>query len=766
MLVLATACGRLQVQSPSASADASAVDASHHGSTAGPWTWRNVNLQGMGYLGGIIVHPDTVHAPNLVYARTNVGGAYRWEAATETWVPLLDAFGPLRDGAYFVESVAVDPERPDDVYVVVDGQTHYTPNCNVDAGEVLVSHDRGATWTTTRGFGAYVFANDAHGDTTGERLAIDPHEPGLGYFGSHKDGLWKLSDGAWTRVQSPGLPASSCTRECTLTCDPKCSFDCFAGVTFVVFDPASGTTAGGATRRIYVGVWSSGVYASEDGGATFSVVGADPHPVRGSLGPDGTLYVSFGNPEADWQGPGGVRAFRSTGSGGWTDTDVTPPTGTGVSYSGISADAHHPGTVIVTTNSATVFRSQDSGRTWNAYPVKAASAPPWYWRTAWPGWGGALALDPNDATGLTAWRTDGFAVSRTRDVTRGAWSATMRGLEELVAAIVRAPGTAHVQLYAGVADATGFADADRTTPPPRNLTPREGGFWMATSFDFCASQPTVAAYVGWDEAAPTRAVTGITRDDGATFAPFANTTPGSGGCIAIASNDPTNFVWEPANGSQVYFTHDSGRTWRPATFVPAENAAGASFYRISTWFIGQTLASDRVTPGVFYYLSQSQGSSPVVRFWVSTDGGQTFADKGPLPGALTYTSNPMIKPNPLVAGDVWVSLGKNDQRIGRLYRSTDGGSTFRTVDTLDAVHQVAFGKGPAPTTPSVYVLGRAGGSSLDTMFRSDDLGRTWSAISDPNVQRFGLIQYLEGDMSVDGLVYVATAGRGILYGSP
>ncbi|HVV50194.1 MAG TPA: hypothetical protein VHO06_11080, partial [Polyangia bacterium] len=55
--ILAAACGG---STPSAR-DAAA---------AGPWTWRNVNLQGMGDVNGLVVHPDTVHAPNLVYART------------------------------------------------------------------------------------------------------------------------------------------------------------------------------------------------------------------------------------------------------------------------------------------------------------------------------------------------------------------------------------------------------------------------------------------------------------------------------------------------------------------------------------------------------------------------------------------------------------------------------------------------------------------------------------------------------------------------
>ncbi len=752
--ILAAACGG---STPSAR-DAAA---------AGPWTWRNVNLQGMGDVNGLVVHPDTVHAPNLVYARTNVGGAYRFEPSSNSWTPLLDAFGPIRDMAYYVESIAVDPNRPDDVYAVVDGQTHYTPDCTVDPGDVLISHDRGATWTATQSFGAYVFANDPGGDTSGERLVIDPFQPGLGYFASHKDGLWMLSNGAWTRVTSPGLPApTTCTPDCNLTCDPSCSLDCFAGDTFVVFDPTAGTIDG-AARRLYLGIWTSGVYVSDDGGATFSLIGPDLHPVRGSVGPDGALYVSFGQPEAGYTGPGGVRAYRPLGSGQWSDTDITPPAGTGVSYSGISADANHASTVVVSTNDARIYRSTDGGQSWGAYPVTTATAPPWYWRSTWMMWGGALVLDPNDPAGLAAWRTDGFAVSHTSDLTSETWAATMQGFEELVALVVRTPDLPHVQLYAGVADATGFADADRTMVPERNLAPPEGSIQGASSFDVCASRPTAAAYVGWDELSnPPVPITGLTTDGGATFTPFADTSPGYAGCVAMASNDPTDLVWEPTNATQPYYSTDAGGSWTPSTLSSPTESPGISFYRISQWFNAQTLASDKIEPGVFYYLSHSQGAAAAVHFWVSTDGGRTFVDQGALFAApQLYTSTAMIKPSPVSAGDVWVTFGKNDGSIGALYRSTDTGASFQRVTTVDAAYQIAFGKGRSPSTPALYLFGRVGGTSADTMYRSDDLARTWTPISDPSIERFGLIQYLEGDMNVDGLVYVALAGRGILYGS-
>jgi len=56
-----------------------------------PYNWQNVAIGGGGFVSGIITSKTE---QNLVYARTDVGGAYRWDVAGNKWMPLLDWTSP------------------------------------------------------------------------------------------------------------------------------------------------------------------------------------------------------------------------------------------------------------------------------------------------------------------------------------------------------------------------------------------------------------------------------------------------------------------------------------------------------------------------------------------------------------------------------------------------------------------------------------------------------------------------------------------------
>jgi hypothetical protein len=50
------------------------------------YTFKQVKLGGGGWVTGVVVHPGV---DNLVYCRTDVGGAYKWDAANSRWTQLI-----------------------------------------------------------------------------------------------------------------------------------------------------------------------------------------------------------------------------------------------------------------------------------------------------------------------------------------------------------------------------------------------------------------------------------------------------------------------------------------------------------------------------------------------------------------------------------------------------------------------------------------------------------------------------------------------------
>src|SRR5690349_9808315 len=81
-----------------------------------PYNWQNVVIGANGFIDGIVYSPAE---RNLVYAHTDMGGAYRWDQPLGKWTPLndwsrWDDWAPQNLG---VETMAVDPVDPNKVYM-------------------------------------------------------------------------------------------------------------------------------------------------------------------------------------------------------------------------------------------------------------------------------------------------------------------------------------------------------------------------------------------------------------------------------------------------------------------------------------------------------------------------------------------------------------------------------------------------------------------------------------------------------------------------
>ena len=708
------------------------------------FAWKNVNIQGMGYVTGLVIHPLP---PHDIYIRTDVGGAYRYDRPAERWLPLMDRFGTA-ESAFGVESIAVDPHDANTVYAAVAMNRVYTATGGgyydeATWGDVLVSHSRGVWWTKTGmppGL-VYMGPNDPYRGTTGERLAVDPVRPGVVYFGSRRNGLWRLDPRGWTRLGG-GLPESATS----------------PGIAFVL----------AGTEMLYAAIYGSGVWTSADGGASWRSIGGAGNPVRGALGPDGTLVVTYGGDEG--AGTGSVGRYTN---GSWKD--ITP-LGLRAAYSGVSFDPNGSRLAVAQNGGRNVFYSADRGDSWQRVPASDISAQPPYFPPptaanfySHPGdWGNAaLGIDPAKPTRL--FQTNGYGVLATDDFTAASpvWRWTMQNLEELVVQNIKVPplatlpGTSEpgADLFSAVADMIGFRHASRDTVPGATLG-TINYVAQGTSLAYCASKPQYMAWVGWDEAAAAQpGLTGYSSDNGKTWTPFASTSPGFAGKIAMSATDPNRLVWSPTHSATPQYSTDAGRTWQVSTLYGSPLAG--SWQMGNEWWAGDMLAADRVDGSRFYYYNNGA-------FYFSVDGGATWQagnTRWPAVPPVAYTVLVNIVPNPVMAGDVWVTMAANQNQPGRfpLFHSADGGKTFSAVASVDGANFAAFGKG-TDAAPAIYIHGRTSGATTDAIYRSLDLGVSWTRVSDPAQQQFGNISALEADMRQADLVYVGTGGRGIFYG--
>ncbi len=691
----------------------------------GPYLWKNVQIVAGGFVDGLIFNPA---ARDVVYARTDIGGAYRWDAAARRWIPLLDWLGPADWNLTGVESIGVDPSDARRVYLAVGTYT----NSWAGNGAILRSADGGRTWQRTD----LPFKNGGNmdGRSAGERLAVDPNKDSILFYGSRDNGLWHSADygATWSPVGS--FPVQGPTNG--------------TGIAFTLFQRSSGVT-GSPTPVIYAGVQQGGgpgLYRSADGGATWQPVPGQPSgllPHHGVLARDGSLYLTYANAP----GPNGISAGAvwklDTKTGGWTDISPVKAGQPGASgYAGLAVDFQHPGTVMVGTMDRwnpgdTLFRSTDGGATWTDIGPKTVrdwSLSPYMTfgnPTASLGWWiGALAIDPFRpghamyGTGATIWASDDVTAADAGQATH--WFVGAEGLEETaVIALVSPP--AGPPLISGLGDIGGFTHASVDVSPPGGMTenPRTNN---TDSIDYAALSPNVIVRVGGGNPGKRG---GFSTDGGTTWTPLPTEPNGSkgGGTVAISADGRT-LVWSQ-DGAAPAFSRDRGATWTPCAGLPASVA----------------VISDRVNPSRFFAEDTGAGS-----FSTSGDGGATFTNSG----QLLPKGNGRLYAVPGHEGDLWLSAN------GALLHSTDGGATFTSLPTVSAVRSLGFGKAaPGQSYPTLFVIGTVNG--LAAFFRSDDTGATWVHINDAQHQ-YATANLIIGDPRIYGRAYVGTNGRGILYG--
>lgn len=747
--LLATAALATSCLTPPPRAAAGEVEAAS--SSAGsvdsePYDWRSVVIGGGGFVTGLLF--SSVEA-GILYARTDVGGAYRHDPEKGRWVPLTDFLGLADSGYMGIESFAAHPVDPNRVYMAVGMYTaEWAPN-----GAFMRSDDRGDTWKIFP-VNFKMGGNDLS-RSNGERLAVDPHKPNVLYFGSRRSGLQKSEDEAQTWKQVASFPVSG---------DAK-----GLGFPFVVFDPTSGK-AGEATPVIYVGSQVDGkIYRSKDAGGTWSVVHEQPAagflPRRASIDKDGTLYVTYALGDSPYAlSKGAVYKFDPKKEA-WTDITPLQPTDEDTfGYGGISVDPSNPGTLVTSTmdrwtKGAEIFRSKDGGQTWKPTFATAVFDAPGVRhiyhnkeKLSGPQWMGDIKIDPFNPNraliveGGGVWMTEDLQATDEGKPVH--WTFHSNNLEELVPRDLISPPEGAPLLSVNL-DLCGLKHDDIT------VSPVGGPFQNPTcasadDIDFAGKKPNIMVRVGsypWDGTKAPRG--GISTDGGTSWKGFGAEPAGSDGrgSVALAA-DGSVIVWAPRSARPA-FSRDGGNTWTPCEGLsePTNTPDWAPWYL--------RLASDKVNPKKFYAFDALKGI-----ILVSEDGGANFtATETSLRAVpeyeLQYASLQAVLDH---EGEVWATTKTE------LAHSSDSGQSFDTLSNVDEGHAVGFGKAaPGQDYPAIYITGTIG--EVTGYFRSDDGGDNFVRINDDQHQ-YGGGTVITGDPRIYGRVYVAPGGRGIVVGDP
>jgi hypothetical protein len=789
------------------------------------YTWAPVQIGAGGWIRGMAVSPSD---PKRMYARGDVENLYRWNNQAQTWVPteLASAFPasitavPAQSGA---GAIAIDATNPDHILVAYQFTVSTdlaAPSFNLN---VYASWDGGVTFSA----GNLSLSGNLSSQTSGERLAFDPNNGNVAYFGSPgasgaSDGLYRTADGGmtWTQVMGGGYLAntSAVRYESQLpridggNGSVQMSGQAVSSTMYITYIKHDETNSDAVS--------GGGVIKSSDGGQTWTDVTSplannicsSSQPVSqlcwATMDTLGNLWVTDGNSSHN--------IFELSRAGQWT-TIATPSGGTG----GIAVDPKNPNRIFIDAGDV-LQRSLDGGRTW----VTLGSH--YTWSTSQS----ILWLDPSSfrpqgyfvsESGLyfdslgNLWQpcgNDGVIMTTPNDATDSSsdpptWTSMAKGIEEMeTAAVAIPPGGIPVL---GVADESEFTIPDPDTYTAEHYpisTWANGGYGLGMSQDIAyapnAPNYVVAPNANDETSQGTQSYfqyAGYSNDGGNTWTEFPSVANGThpcilyGGEIAVSARrsgkglGSDNIVWFPTNAGdpnvqfgQVpapFYSKDGGATWTQTqsfNSISGESTATECPSNTSYTFLRATmgdwlyilaehqLIADPLTPGTFYLKTTYGSTTNLGGFWKSVDGGATWSETAGTGQVPAYTHWGRMAANPNASGDLWLVDGWQGATLHGLYHTVDGGNTFIKSTAFTYAWQVALGKAASGQTyPAIYVYGLLATDSMWGIFQSIDGGNTFNRISYYPYGIFDVPYDMAASWDVFGTVYVGFSGNSYYY---
>ena len=751
------------------------------------YIYKHCPIPGGGYVTGYTFHPKK---ENILYARTDIGGIYKFDFQKKVWLSLSDHVKAINSAEVLPLALAVDENNPNMLFAA----------CGNTRENVLAVSDNFGKSFQLYPIPAKVNGNSP-GRSTGERLAITDNYI---YFGSQSEGLLRADRQTYT-WEKINVKLSNEKTEKNIT------FIHVKGDRIIVGTDGSTNIQGNVRKNT--------LFISNDGGKSFKSLSVPKWygdkripfygfvPMRCAFD-DEYMYVCFNlslnrNKRLDFYAvdtdpcfDGRIFRYKLSESICEAD-DITPKSGfydknPNRSFgNGIHAIDVKDNVLFITSLSGafadTIYASFDKG---NSYKIllqgndigKVEVDVP-YMKPEYNGnstvihWITDLKINPfnkNHAvltTGTGAFMTYNlFDCEHDKEVI---WYSQTWGIEETVHLNVYSPPSGEVKVIDIVGDLGGFAFKELDKPCENSFADSEGNRYITClNADFAENDPNIVV------ATPRGNWCGLTKggiilsnDQCETWnllpkphylsEELSNTfneieKPNIDSGWTAISCDGKTIIWAVAKkmkfpANQVIRTEDNGKTWSFSTFNTIDET------KLSLLHV--KIYSDRVNPTLFYAFTGEN------RFFISRDSGKTF-DEIIVPDSLInndeifFRGTSQVTVEPQNEGILWFSAGKNG--LWRI-NSYDSNIKFQRI-LNDTIFCVGIGKGKQNSPhKTIFITGIV--NDEYGFYRSDDYGQSWIRINNDN-QMFGRISAIAGDPREFGRFYIASGSRGLIYGYP
>lgn len=710
------------------------------------YVWKPLVIGAGGYITGM----DFNARGAVAYARTDTGGAYRvslrgtvpWkQIVTVSSLPAASVRNNFYGGVLAIASAPTNARR---VYMSW-----------IDT--IYRSDTGGDRWTATT---LRLPGEDPNADPAkfeGERLAVDPVNPDVVYYGSLSKGLFVTTDAglSWQAVAQLPSPGSNGT-----------------GVGNVRFDASYGAV-NGRTLVAFVSIDGQGIFRTGDAGVSGQkITRAATNPANSNIPPDAAIFRHLETESLRYLYALADGAIYRYAAGVWRKLNAPVCFQGQCDADAIAIDPRKYGHFIVFRSNGDSLESTDSGVTFGPLKLHRSVGGdiPWLTFTDNGFFTHSNAyfdpIIPNKlwiGNGVGVWTSTDFAGPVTT------WTSRSAGIEQLVNTVVVAPPGGKV--VTGHWDRAIFYHDNLDAFPARHsptfrfnsawditYAARVPNFMVASVHDHrgCCSQ-----YVGPDDQS------GYSTDGGQNWTVFPGVLDGTApadlkfGDMAVASLDTNNIIWLPYANKPPYFTQDRGATWTPVTFKRPDGSLAFQGSYPDFQLSRHVVAADTVDDHTFCIYS-----SPEQVVFKTIDGGARWQQVGTRANGLNHsqlTLGTTMKAVPGHAGHLCIAGGFRDDFIPPLACSTDGGANWATVTATSEVTSFGYGKpNTAGGYPTIFIQGVVRGRP--GVWCSSSQGVRWGKLATYPLGIPSGAYAMDGDKEVFGKVYMGFGGNGFVYG--